>query len=100
MDWRIKWNRFIFYLITTDPNSRTTAPTDLKSAGIPGKICAKKDVHDTLPKSRCPAVKNKYQMAYFNETEYKKFSVDNLCEQYSYKPSHSHAVLQLYQVDS
>lgn len=39
-------------------------------------------------------------MAYFNETEYKKISVDNLCEQYSDKPSHSHAVLQLYQVDS
>lgn len=39
-------------------------------------------------------------MAYFNETEYKKISVDNLCEQYSYKPSHSLAVLQLYQVDS
>lgn len=39
-------------------------------------------------------------MAYFNETEYKKISVDNLCEQYLYKPSHGHAVLQLYQVDS
>lgn len=56
---------FHFFLITTDPNSRTTAPTDLKSAGIPGKRCAKKDVHDTLPKSRCPAVKNKYHNGIF-----------------------------------
>lgn len=65
MDWRIKWNCFIFYLIIIDLNLRIIVFIDLKLVGILGKRCVKKDVYDIMFKLRCFVVKNKYYNGIF-----------------------------------